>query len=548
MHLLNTSTHEVKEFPYGKVPPYIILSHRWGDEEVSYRDLTEPKKDPSTLKGWTKLDSFCSLAKQDGWEWVWMDTCCIDKSSSAELSEAINSMYQWYTEAQFCIAYLADISVFKEKVTGGGRKPFDQSDWFKRCWTLQELLASREVVFYDKNWENIGTRTTMRVHVSRATRIHSAHLSRPLEASVAAKMSWASKRRTSRPEDVAYSLLGLFEVNMPLLYGEGGLKAFIRLQYEILRSRRDESIFAWTKLSRHDLFPAPGLLAPSPKNFFDSGEIVPIDPPDFGHAKLYAPQIHFDGLVWTIERSFVQDDDPEMRKMLWRDQVPYVAPLACARSWDRYAPVKLQMVASQNEPLFRWPSHSLESFSGSEMPNPRNTQAESYHLFQEQPRTYGYVGTKRFRRGFTLRLSKSTQNQCSTPFGYGSGVELHNNGEFGEYIVLASENNQDTAGIVMQHRKGAVIKVAWEHGRLQTWRLGLEINTTKFEIMFGGRYLSGYNPINLGDRTIVSLEQGQNISVSPKHGLREGQSTVVVCIDCDAENPDLQGIFDGGFG
>lgn len=93
MHLLNTSTHEVKEFPYGNVPPYIILSHRWGDEEVSYKDLTEPKKDPSTLQGWTKLESFCSLAKQDGWTWVWMDTCCIDKSSSADLSEAINSMY-----------------------------------------------------------------------------------------------------------------------------------------------------------------------------------------------------------------------------------------------------------------------------------------------------------------------------------------------------------------------------------------------------------------------------------------------------------------------
>lgn len=552
MHLLNTSTHKVKEFLPGRIPPYIILSHRWGEEEVSYKDLTEPKKDPSTLHGWTKLDSFCSLAKQDGWEWVWMDTCCIDKSSSAELSEAINSMYQWYSEAEFCIAYLADISVLKDE-TEGQRKLFKQSEWFERGWTLQELLASRELVFYDKNWENIGTRTTMRVHVSRATRIHSVHLSRPLEASVAAKMSWASKRQTSRPEDVAYSLLGLFEVNMPLLYGEGGLKAFIRLQYEIVRSRRDESIFAWTRLSVDHHLPAPGLLAPNPENFFDSGDIVPIHSGDFERAKLHAPHILFDGLAWTLERSLIKTDDPEIKKMLASRQIPYIAPLACARISDRYAPIKLQIVASQNGRLFRWPSASLESFSESEMQNLRETQAESYHLIQEHPRALPHLNYGMgFRRGFTLRLSRSAQNQCSTPCKYGPGVELHKIGESGEYIVSANKNNRQTMGIVMKHKNGAEIKVAREQADSQfrqtdKWRLLMEIDTKKFEIVFGRLQRPSRNSsINLGDRAFVTLEQGQNISVSPKHGLREGENTVVVCINCDAENPDLPGIFDGG--
>lgn len=243
MHLLNTPTRKIHEFPPGKTPPYVILSHRWEDEEVSYKDLTEPEKDLSKLKGWTKLDSFCSLAEKDGWEWVWMDTCCIDKNSSTELSEAINSMYQWYREAGFCFAYLADISVVKDE-TEIKKKQFWQSEWFQRGWTLQELLASSEVVFYDKSWKNIGTRTRLKDNISRATGISRRHLSKPLEASVAAKMSWASNRQTSRPEDTAYSLLGLFDVNMPLLYGEGKLKAFQRLQYEIVRSGKDESIFS----------------------------------------------------------------------------------------------------------------------------------------------------------------------------------------------------------------------------------------------------------------------------------------------------------------
>ena len=554
MHLLNTSTRKTQEFSPGKFPPYVILSHRWEDEEISYKDLTEPIRDPSTLKGWTKLSSFCSLARQDGWEWVWMDTCCIDKSSSAELSEAINSMYQWYRQAEFCIAYLADISIVKDE-TGIKRKRFWESEWFERGWTLQELLASREVVFYDRSWNTIGTRTRLEAYVSRATHISIYHLSRPLNASVAAKMSWASNRQTSRPEDIAYSLLGLFDVSMPLLYGEGEHKAFQRLQYEILRLRRDESIFAWsrsvkeTEILRDGILPstspghydyatapAPGLLAPSPKYFSESGDIVPIDHIHFEGVTLHAPYILFDGLFWTLERNFMEDKGRKKREMLAPDEVPYVAPLACSKGLGM-PPVKLQMVVMSPDSLpRRGPSTSLEFLSGSEIRKLRKSEVEEHHLIQEQPRVHEPFFAKIFRRGFTLRLSKKAQHQCSRPSEYGSGIELHTTSEPDGYIVSTSEKLQDRAGIVMQHKEGAVIEVTCDP--VSSRHLVMNVNTEIFVVDFGRP--SGPSSISLGDSATVPLEQGQNISVSTKYEQRMGQSEVVVYIDCDTEN--LEGL------
>ena len=550
MHLLNTSTRKVEEFSPGRNPPYVILSHRWEDKEISYKDLTEPKQDPSKLKGWTKLNSFCSFVGQDGWDWAWMDTCCIDRSSSAELSEAINSMFQWYRQAEFCIAYLADISIMKDE-TGIERKRFWESEWFKRGWTLQELLASREVVFCDRSWKAIGTRTRLSAYVSRATHISVHHLSRPSEASVAAKMSWASNRQTSRPEDIAYSLLGLFNVNMPLLYGEGGFKAFQRLQYEIVRSRRDESIFAWSRpaittgFSSYLYTPPPGLLAPSPRYFSESGDIVPIDPIHFERVNLHAPQILFDGLVWTLQRSFIEDRDWEKRVIIAPVETPYVAPLACAKDAAMHAPVKLQMVMSPNNLPRRGPSNSIEFFSESEIRRCPNSEAKENRLTQEQPRRYDQAYTEAFRRGFTLRLSKSAQHQCSRPSEFGPGVELQTSPESDGYLVSTSEELRDRAGIVMQHKMGAVIQVACDSVSFSNWRLVMSVNRQIFVIGFNCfGILSRYGSINLGDRAIVSLEQGQNISISPKHGQKAGRNELVVYIDCNVENHvDLPDIF-----
>ncbi|CAF9903978.1 MAG: hypothetical protein HETSPECPRED_003285 [Heterodermia speciosa] len=273
MRLLSTSTGELHEFFDEKTPPYAILSHTWGDGEVSFRDLERHDPDPTKMAGYSKIKSCCKLAASEGWKFVWIDTCCIDKSSSAELSEAINSMFRWYHRAAVCYAYLSDVDVEGEPHSSSSS--ICGSRWFTRGWTLQELLAPADVIFYDKNWTEIGTKRGLREEISSETGIQVFHLFYPMDACIAVKMSWASRRTTARREDIAYCLLGLFDLNMPLLYGEGE-KAFFRLQYELLQSGgEDESILAWEdRAYQPSTF---GLLAPSPAAFASSGNIETID-------------------------------------------------------------------------------------------------------------------------------------------------------------------------------------------------------------------------------------------------------------------------------
>ncbi|KAL8720088.1 MAG: hypothetical protein Q9225_002995 [Loekoesia sp. 1 TL-2023] len=270
MRLLNTSTLYLHNFHDDLIPPYVILSHTWGGDEVVFQDLEKPS---SKLRaGYIKIISCCALARSEGWEYIWIDTCCIDKTSSAELSEAINSMYQWYKNAEVCYVYMADFTLGLP--TSGCYKGFGESRWFTRGWTLQELLAPENVVFFDRNWEEIGTKLSLQIQVSNATCIPTRALADPTSASVAAKMSWAAGRKTTRVEDIAYCLMGLFDVNMPLLYGEGP-KAFMRLQETILRNTTDESLFAWQD---RDLCES-GIFARSPDAFFKSGNVVPVVDP-----------------------------------------------------------------------------------------------------------------------------------------------------------------------------------------------------------------------------------------------------------------------------
>jgi hypothetical protein len=270
MRLLNTSTLTLHTFFGEAVPDYAILSHTWDSEEVSLQDLQQERGEK--MPRYSKIKSCCRQARLDGWQYAWIDSCCIDKTSSAELSESINSMYQWYKYAQVCYAYLADVRS-GEKVKDELRK----SNWFKRGWTLQELLAPPRVVFFDHDWVDIGTRKSLEDLISDVTGIHNF-----LEfetACVAQKMSWVAGRRTTRVEDIAYCLLGLFDVNMPPLYGEGE-KAFMRLQLEILKISDDESIFAWTQ--KND---GGGLLASSPEAFRNSGSIRPLKSNDYEKGK-----------------------------------------------------------------------------------------------------------------------------------------------------------------------------------------------------------------------------------------------------------------------
>ena len=265
MRLLHTSTLKLHEFFDYQIPCYVILSHTWGNEEVTLQDLE--KEESKNRAGYAKITGCCALALSSGWEWVWIDTCCIDKTSSADLSEAINSMYRWYRDSQVCYAYLTDCFLQSDRISDGD---FCQSRWFTRGWTLQELLAPDTVIFYDRDWREIGTKSSLKPQISRITGISCQHMTNPQSASIAAKMSWASKRQTSRVEDVAYSLLGIFDLTMPLLYGEGN-NAFKRLQYELIAARSDdESIYAWT----HNVPGPSGMLAHSPIAFTDSGDIT----------------------------------------------------------------------------------------------------------------------------------------------------------------------------------------------------------------------------------------------------------------------------------
>ena len=274
MRLLHTTTIKLTSFDDDdSIPPYAILSHTWGEAEISYHDLLNYAE--SKLKkseGYQKIRSCCALAAAQGHDYVWIDTCCIDKTSSAELTEAINSMYRWYQEAQICYAYLADVDIGDHGLGSTNVKnAFSQSRWFTRGWTLQELLAPKNVVFYDVHWRKFGSKSTLMEDISIATGIQQDHLDDINEASVAQKMSWASKRQTRRVEDIAYSLMGIFDVNMPLLYGEGR-KAFTRLQHEIVKISNDESLFAWGDGGLVE----SGLLAQSPKAFAESGDVVQI--------------------------------------------------------------------------------------------------------------------------------------------------------------------------------------------------------------------------------------------------------------------------------
>ena len=270
MRLLNTRSLALRQqFIPSEVPDYVILSHRWSTEEVTFEDISKaPISDPQSQtrnkNGFAKIQGACNLAVKDGYAWIWIDSCCIDKSSSAELQEAINSMWRYYAESNICYVYLADVSS-----EAGWSQMFARSEWFTRGWTLQELIAPVCVEFYSENWKLLGTKFERYKQIAEITSINPGVLIRSKHLdlfSVAERLSWAAHRNVTREEDEAYSLLGLFYVNMPLLYGEGREKAFVRLQEAIYNTTTDQSMFLFRN-SLH-IFGQP-LLADSPRRFCD---------------------------------------------------------------------------------------------------------------------------------------------------------------------------------------------------------------------------------------------------------------------------------------
>ncbi|KAI0856076.1 heterokaryon incompatibility protein-domain-containing protein [Xylaria cubensis] len=238
MRLLQRETdgkYKLVEF-FGKIPPpYAILSHTWGadDEEVTLWDILNDKVKKKS--GYKKIRFCAEQAKKDELQFFWVDSCCIDKSSSAELTEAINSMFDWYHRAAKCYAYLSDVRTRYSLSRRTWKQKFKNSRWFTRSWTLQELLAPESVDFFSREWKRLGNRITLQEEIRSITGIPVEALKgTPLSKfTVKERMSWAEKREAKREEDTAYSLLGIFDVHIPLIYGEGRKNAFARLRKEI---------------------------------------------------------------------------------------------------------------------------------------------------------------------------------------------------------------------------------------------------------------------------------------------------------------------------
>lgn len=213
------------------VPLYAILAHTWGEEEVTFQDVEAGTG--KSKAGWEKIDFCAAQAAADGLQYSWVDTCCIDKKNAVEFAEAMNSMFRWYQRAEKCYVFLSDVSV-DESAQDVWEQAFRGSRWFNRGWTLQELLAPKSVEFFSKGRKRLGDKHSLERQIQQITGITAKALQgSPLnEFSVDERMRWAERRDTTKEEDQAYCLLGIFDISMPLIYGEGKDNALSRLREE----------------------------------------------------------------------------------------------------------------------------------------------------------------------------------------------------------------------------------------------------------------------------------------------------------------------------
>jgi hypothetical protein len=245
MYLLEPKSHGnfgLVKFVGDDIPPYAILSHTWGaeDEELTFRDIMDGTG--KNKAGYCKIRFCGEQAAKDKLQYFWVDTCCIDQSNSAQVQEAINSMFRWYRNAARCYVYLSDVSI--DNCHNSQSSPFlwepafRASRWFTRGWTLQELIAPAIVEFFSVEGKLLGDKKLLEQNIQEVTGIAVQALrgSPLISFTVSERMSWAMDRETTRKEDKAYSLLGIFNVYMPLIYGEGRENAFKRLLEHIDKS------------------------------------------------------------------------------------------------------------------------------------------------------------------------------------------------------------------------------------------------------------------------------------------------------------------------
>ena len=267
MRLLRVSTLEFSSFPPDEIPKYAILSHKWGREESSFQEATRKHNDDVEKEGYKKVKDFAEYVMKSlpHVKWIWIDTCCINQESSAELTEAIISMYKWYSGAEVCFAYLAGATRRDDL------EEFKGDEWFRRGWTLQELIAPATVVFLTRTWEVIGHKgktgrcrsgidlesgpvlTAPLVAVTGIPKVVLDDFKQSRNLGVEERLAWADGRKTTRDEDMSYCLLGIFDVGMSARYGEGGEHARTRLFEAIDRASGDyEQKYLSTRLAKKD--------------------------------------------------------------------------------------------------------------------------------------------------------------------------------------------------------------------------------------------------------------------------------------------------------
>lgn len=225
------------------LPPYAILSHTWfqtDNDEPTFSDLENGsgKEKP----GYKKLQFCGEQAQRDDLQYFWVDTCCINKDNNSELSDAISSMFRFYRNSHRCYVYLSDVQGDYTEIQRSWDSDFYKSRWFTRGWTLQELLAPRSVEFFSSIGTRLGDRLSLAQQIAQITSIPEPALrGHPLpQFSREERFRWMSSRKTGLPEDKAYSLLGIFDVEIPVAYSEGAGSAMRRLEEAI--ERRDRCI------------------------------------------------------------------------------------------------------------------------------------------------------------------------------------------------------------------------------------------------------------------------------------------------------------------
>lgn len=297
LHLLSSSCPSVKFKSFNNdsavTEGYIIISHVWQDIEQPYEEVLRLEGEATVADDpriSVKVRECHRLARAYGFGWFWVDAPCIDNRNSTELSEAIRSMYSWYASASICFAHLPDVPSH-DRIHDPG-SAFRRSIYFKRGWTLQELIAPRRVIFLSSDWTVLGEKDELADLLEEITGIDQDVLTfrrRVADVSVARRLSWASQRETRYVEDQAYCLMGLFGIHMNIKYGEGD-NAFLRLQQKILKKICDHTLFAWGAVT--DMLPpfdqtetyikdrshsATSLFAPSPAAFSSSRSMRPVD-------------------------------------------------------------------------------------------------------------------------------------------------------------------------------------------------------------------------------------------------------------------------------